>query len=169
MIAVDELRTERLVLRPVSLDHLEGYAAMFADPEVTRFIGDGSTATLEESREWIETSIDRNARLGWDMRTVRTQEGSFVGRCGIAVRDLDNGTEHEIAYALARKHWGRGYATEAASAVRDRALSEGRRRLISLVAHDTEASARGATKLGMLPERDLDLHGWTCTMFSLER
>jgi RimJ/RimL family protein N-acetyltransferase len=169
VIAVDELRTERLILHPVSIDDLDDYAAMFRDPHVVRFLGDGSTATLEETREWIETSLDRNARLGWDMRTVRTHDGSFVGRCGIAVRELDHGTEHEIAYALALEHWGLGYATEAASAVRDRALSEGRRRLISLVAHENAASARVATKVGMQPERDVEFHGRTCTMFAWER
>ncbi|HYG73098.1 MAG TPA: GNAT family N-acetyltransferase [Actinomycetota bacterium] len=166
---MDEIRTERLVLRPVALDDLDDYAAMFANPEVMRFIGDGTTATLEESREWVSTSVERNARLGWDMRTLRRTDGTFVGRCGIAIRDLDHGTEHEIAYALARGHWGSGYATEAASAVRDHALAGGRRRLISLVAHDNAASARVATKVGMVPERDVEFHGWTCTMFALER
>jgi hypothetical protein len=41
--------------------------------------------------------------------------------------------------------------------------------LISLVAHDNAASARVATKVGMVPERDVAFHGWTCTMFALER
>jgi [ribosomal protein S5]-alanine N-acetyltransferase len=166
---VDELRTERLVLQPVALDDLDDYAAMFADPEVMRFIGDGTTATLEETGEWIRVSIERNARLGWDMRTVRRRDRTFVGRCGIAVRDLDHGAEHEIAYALAREHWGSGYATGAASVVRDHALAGGRRRLISLVAHDNAASARVATKVGMVAERNVEFHGWTCTMFALER
>lgn len=166
---MDALRTERLVLRPVAFDDLDDYAAIFADLEVMRFIGDGTTATLEETGGWVEISVERNARLGWDMRTVRRTDGTFVGRCGIAIRDLDHGTEHEIAYALAREHWRFRYATEAASAVRDHALASGRRRLISLVAHDNAASARVATKIGMAPERDVEFHGWTCTMFALER
>jgi ribosomal-protein-alanine N-acetyltransferase len=165
----DELRTERLTLRPVALEDLEDYVAMFADPEVVRYLGDGSTATPDEAREWIETSLERNERLGWDMRTVRLHDGTFVGRCGIAVRELDDGVEREIAYALARERWANGYATEAATAVRDRALAAGARRLISLVAHGNGGSASVATKVGMAPERDVDFHGRTCTVYVLER
>ena len=166
----DELRTERLTLRPVALEDLDGYAAMFADPEVVRFLGDGTTATREESLEWIGTSIERNASLGWDMRTVRTHDGAFVGRCGVAIRELADGVvEREIAYAFAREHWGRGFATEAATVVRDHELGAGTRRLVSLVAHGNDGSARVATKLGMAPEREVEFHGRPCTVFALER
>ena len=165
----DALRTERLTLRPVALEDLDGYAAMFADPEVVRFLGDGTTATHEESREWVETSIARNVSEGWSMRTLRTHDGTFVGRCGIAVRELGDSVEREIAYALAREHWGKGYATEAATAVRDRELEAGARRLVSLVAHGNAGSQRVATKLGMTPERDVEFHGRVCTVFALER
>ena len=166
---MDELRTERLVLRPVSLEDLDDYVALFADPEVVRYLGDGATATAEESREWVETSLERNASLGWDMRTVRTHDGAFIGRCGIAVRELDAGVEREIAYALARERWGRGFASEAATAVRDHALAGGgERRLISLVAHGNVASERVATKLGMRFERDVEFHGRTCKLLALE-
>ena len=165
----DELRTERLTLRPVSLEDLDGYSAMFADPEVVRFLGDGTTATPEESLGWIETSLERNERLGWDMRTVRLHDGTFVGRCGIAVRELDHAVEREVAYALARERWGNGYATEAATAVRDRELAAGTRRLVSLVARGNDASAGVATKLGMRPEREVEFHGRVCTVFALER
>jgi ribosomal-protein-alanine N-acetyltransferase len=166
---VDELRTERLVLRPVSLADLEDHVALFADAEVVRYLGDGATATPEESREWVERSLERNASLGWDMRTVRTIDGAFVGRCGIAVRELDSGVEREIAYALARERWGQGFATEAATAVRDHALASGAgRRLISLVAQGNTASERVARKLGMRFEREVGFHGRTCKLLALE-
>jgi RimJ/RimL family protein N-acetyltransferase len=166
---VGALRTERLELRPVAPEDLEDYIAMYADPEVVRYLGDGAVATPKESAEWLERTWKRNANEGWDMRTVRLGNGTFVGRCGIAMRDLDGAIEHEVAYAFAREHWGHGYATEAATAVRDHALAtRGVRRLISLVARGNTASERVATKLGMAHERDVEFHGRTCSVFALE-
>ncbi len=68
---MDELRTERLVLGPLVPEDLEHYAALYADPDVVRFIGDGTVSTREESAEWLERTLRRNAVEGWDMRTVR--------------------------------------------------------------------------------------------------
>jgi ribosomal-protein-alanine N-acetyltransferase len=165
----DELRTERLTLRPVALSDLEDYVALYADPEVVRYIGDGETATADDSRDWVERTLRRNASEGWDMRTVRLHDGAFVGRCGIAVHEVEGRPEDEVGYILARERWGNGYATEAATAVRDRALARGARRLVALVAHGNAASERVATKLGMRFERDVEFHGRPTKLFALER
>jgi RimJ/RimL family protein N-acetyltransferase len=167
---LEEIRTERLVLRPISREDLDAYAAMFADPEVVRFIGDGTVATRDESVEWIERSIERNANEGWDMRSVLLlDEGVVIGRCGIAVREIDGRTEHEVGYLFGRALWGWGYATEAAVAMRDRALGElGLSRLIALIQHGNAASKRVARKLGMAYERDVEFHGRTVELHALE-
>lgn len=170
MTDVGEIRTERLVLRPIAREDLDAFAAMFADPEVVRFIGDGTAATRAESVEWIERSLERNANEGWDMRSVLlADEGVVIGRCGIAVRAIDGRTEHEVGYLFERSHWGRGYATEAAVAVRDRALGElGLSRLISLIQHGNMASKGVARKLGMTYERDVEFHGRSVELHALE-
>ncbi|HJS25809.1 MAG TPA: GNAT family N-acetyltransferase [Actinomycetota bacterium] len=170
MTDVEEIRTERLLLRPIARKDLDAFAAMFADPEVVRFIGDGTVATPDESAEWIEVSIDRNEAQGWDMRSVLLAEGdAAIGRCGIAVRAIEGRTEREVAYLFAREHWGKGYATEAATAVRDRALGElGLSRLIALIDHGNEASKGVARKLGMSYERDVEFHGRTVELHALE-
>ena len=170
MTDVGEIRTERLVLRPVAREDLDAFAAMFADPEVVRFIGDGTVATREESAEWVEVSIARNEAEGWDMRSVLLAGGgAAIGRCGIAVRGIEGRTEHEVAYLFDRAHWGRGYATESATAMRDRALGElGLSRLIALIDHGNEASRGVAGKLGMAYERDVEFHGRTVELHALE-
>ncbi|MFB3738883.1 MAG: GNAT family N-acetyltransferase [Candidatus Velamenicoccus archaeovorus] len=47
------LETDRLTLRAFAPDDLDDVAAMYADPEVVRFIGDGTAATREGSAEWL--------------------------------------------------------------------------------------------------------------------
>jgi RimJ/RimL family protein N-acetyltransferase len=167
---VEEIRTERLVLRPIAREDLDAFAAMFADPEVVRFIGDGTVASRDESAEWIETSLARNAFDGWDMRSVLLAgSGGVIGRCGLAVRGIEGRTEHEVVYLFGRAHWGKGYATEAATAMRDRALGGlGLSRLIALVDHGNEASKGVARKLGMAYERDVEFHGRVVELYALE-
>jgi RimJ/RimL family protein N-acetyltransferase len=166
----DEIRTERLVLRPIVREDLDAFAEMFADPEVVRLIGDGSVATRGESAEWIDLSIERNEVEGWDMRSVlRAGDDRVIGRCGIAVRAIGDTTEHEVAYLFARQHWGRGYATEAATAMRDRALGDlGLSRLIALIDHGNVASKAVARRLGMAYERDVDFQGRMVELHSLQ-
>jgi ribosomal-protein-alanine N-acetyltransferase len=167
---VKEIRTERLVLRPIAREDLDAFAAMFADPEVVRFIGDGTVATRDESAGWIEASLARNAYEGWDMRSVLLADvGEVIGRCGLAVRGIEGRTEHEVAYLFERRHWGRGYATEAATAMLDRGLGElGLSRLIALIDHGNEASKGVARKLGMTYEREVEFHGRTVELYALE-
>jgi RimJ/RimL family protein N-acetyltransferase len=163
------LTTERLALQLLAPEDLDDYVALYADPQVVRFIGDGQTATREESADRIARTLHRNAELGWEMRTVRLHDGTFVGRCEIARHELDHGIEHEVGYILARQHRGRGYATEAATTVRDHAVGElGLRRLVALVADGNDASVRVAGKLGMRYERDVTFHDRPVRMYALE-
>jgi len=168
--SVTEIATERLILRPIVPEDTEPFARMVADPEVVRFIGDGTTATLEETREWVERSIRRNASGGFDKRTVvLAEDGSVIGWCGIAVWTIDGVVERELGYVLAREHWGRGFATEAATAMRDHALSTfGQRRLIALIHPDNAASRRVAGKLGFAFERLAPFHRRTVELHALE-
>ncbi|MEP6909639.1 MAG: GNAT family N-acetyltransferase [Actinomycetota bacterium] len=163
------LETERLILRRLEPTDLEDLAPYFADPEVVRFLG-GKTRTREEVAATIAHFIRVFDLDGIGQLAVeRREDGVVVGRCGILVWETDpwqhlakaeatKATETEIGYALGRPHWGRGYATEAATAVRDYALAElGEERLIALIHKDNVASRGVAEKLGMAYEREVEL------------
>jgi RimJ/RimL family protein N-acetyltransferase len=78
---------------------------------------------------------------------VRRVEGDFIGYCGLIV---GRGTfeEPEIAYELAQRAHGFGYATEAGRAVVEAAAVTGRKRLWATVRHWNSASFRVLEKLG---------------------
>jgi RimJ/RimL family protein N-acetyltransferase len=142
---------------------------MLGNPEVMRFLG-GETVPAEDVPAAVQKWIDR-----WELNGVgpfvleRRNDGTFVGRAGILVWDTRTWTQGsfaaagqhaqpEIGWALARAHWGNGYATEAALAVRDWARRErGFDRLISLIAPDNVASQRVAERLGAQPTETVDL------------
>ena len=83
------LETERLVLRPLSLDDLDALAPFFADPDVMRYMG-GKTLTRVET----EASIAR--MVGWfeadgfgQLAVVRKDDGDLLGRCGILIWETE--------------------------------------------------------------------------------
>ncbi len=162
--------TSRLLLRPVQPEDLDAFAPMYADPEVMRYVGVRTTSTREETAAWLDRTIARNELEGWDMRTVVLREPeTVIGRCGIAIHLVEKEPEHEVAYMLSRAHWGLGYATEAATAMRDHALGTlGLHRLIALIDHGNEASKGVAGKLGMAFERNVWFHGREVELFALE-
>ncbi|WP_225793083.1 GNAT family N-acetyltransferase [Streptomyces aculeolatus] len=112
-----ELRTDRLVLRRWRDSDLEPWAALNADPDVREHLGDLLTrAESDASVARFQADLDRRG-FGWWAVEVRAT-GEFVGFAGLD--PVDDGmpfTGVEIGWRLARRAWGRGYATEAARAV----------------------------------------------------
>ena len=112
--------TERLILRPLTRDDLDAYAALNADAEVARYLGSGRTRTRDETLAEIDFVFGAYDEHGYGLwATVKRDDGTFLGRCGLLNWRLDDCDEVEVAYALLREHWGHGYATEAAQAVRE--------------------------------------------------
>ena len=164
------LETERLLLRLPEVHDLEGYAAVFGDPEVVEFLG-MAPQTLEENLAGIQ-----RMRHHWDRHgiglfsVVRKSDERLLGRVGFLLwdperwvsamrEDLDGELETEIGWTVGSEHWGRGYATEAAIACRDWALGElGLTRLVSVIAPGNTGSIRVAAKIGETLERE-DLPG----------
>ena len=100
------IETERLLIRPFTVDDSEDLLAIWSDPANERFIG----ATPPESIDDLRAGIERGMPWGvWERET-----GELVGDCGLFFDDGHGAWE--LAYGFRRDRWGRGYATEAARA-----------------------------------------------------
>ena len=128
------IETERLLLRLPEPGDAEAVAEHISDPEVMRYIG--TTGTLADAVERIG-----QMRRAWDedgfggFVVVRRDNGDVVGRVGLLAwdprtwhhatrREIGDDAEVELGWTLGRAAWGQGFATEAATAVRDWALRE---------------------------------------------
>jgi RimJ/RimL family protein N-acetyltransferase len=169
------IETDRLLLRPPRPDDAADLAVAYADAEVVRYIGDGSTGTRADVEEAIETWLERWKSWGLGFFSLeRREDGRVLGRAGFLRWDPETwqigGTETELGWLLAREHWGEGYATEAALALRDWALGDhGLTRLISLIQHENVRSIRVAEKLGERYERDVEVRGKPSRLYAVER
>lgn len=161
--------TPRLVLRRFTPADLDFLAALFADPEVMRFsLG---VRDREVSRLWLENVIASYADNGWGHWAVVTRDdGRLIGFCGLWTVDVDGRDEVELAYRLTPSSWGRGLATEAASAARDAGFGHyGLERLVSLIDADNVASWRVAEKVGMRYERDVEVWEQRLRLYAIHR
>jgi RimJ/RimL family protein N-acetyltransferase len=169
------IETERLLLRKPAPDDAPGLLEAFGDPAAMRYIGDGSTTDLAGSEQAVVRWLER-----WDAWSIgmfvleRTEDSRVLGRAGFLRWDPETweigGTETEIGWGLAREHWGHGYATEAAVALRDWAFDErGLTRLISLIQPENLPSIRVAERLGERYERDVEVRGNRTRLYSLTR
>lgn len=177
-----ELETERLVLRPLALDDLDTLAGFFADPETMRHIATGATFDLEESRASLERMMKGFETNGFGQLAVeRKNDGALIGRSGLQVWDPETWepvllpeapgpVEIEVGYLLGRDFWGQGYATEAATAVRDWALANLELdRLIALIQRGNERSAGVARKLGMEPDGEIEMFARRVTVYAVRK
>ena len=164
------IETERLALRRLTMDDLDALAAIYRDPDVRRYIPEG-TLTYAQTKEELEWIIDvYYGEYGFGLwATVHKETDEFIGRCGLLPWTIDGRSEVEVAYLLARRYWGRGLATEAARAILVYGFEELQfSRLISLIDPANVASVNVAVKIGMSLEREAEIDGEPTLVYSAE-
>ncbi|MEZ5894745.1 MAG: GNAT family N-acetyltransferase [Parvularculaceae bacterium] len=164
VIPVPLVETERLVLRGRGLQDFPAIAAMWADPDVARFVG-GKPRPEEES--WSKFLRDAGlwGHLGygyWVMEEKAT--GQVIGEIGFAdyMRDMTPSLKGlpEFGYALSAAAHGKGYATEAGRAAvvwGDDNLAGAR--MACIINPDNGPSLRVAEKCGFEITGRTDYHG----------
>jgi [ribosomal protein S5]-alanine N-acetyltransferase len=166
---VYSLQTERLILRPFRSEDLDVFAAFFANEGFMRF------STRVFSRERTAEFI--NKVTGWDREglpsqfvvTIRESEAP-IGYCGFLHQEVDGILEIEIGYRLHPDYWNKGFATEAARAVRDHGFSKlNLNRAISLIHPGNSASRKVAEKNGMTLEKETTFKGFPTQVFAISR
>jgi RimJ/RimL family protein N-acetyltransferase len=147
------IETERAILRPHRYADFDAYAAMWSDPQVTRFIG-GRPRTREES--WIRFLRHAGiwSMLGYGFWALEDKETSdFVGEAGLhdLKRDMQPSIEGlpEAGWALASSFQGKGLASEIVHRVlawADEGLEDAK--TVCIIHPDHAASIRIAVKCG---------------------
>lgn len=149
-MTVEQLLTPRLLLRPWDQADVPTMAAIYADPKVGEWVG--GVIGIGETESRIQASARHWQERGFGVWAVEEQaSGRLVGRTGFTHWDEWTASPHdaEIGWTFSSAVWGRGYATEAASA----ALSWARRRsdlrqIISIAVPHNRRSRRVMEKLG---------------------
>jgi RimJ/RimL family protein N-acetyltransferase len=143
------LETERLLSRPWNDDDRPAFIALTEDPEVMRYIHGGLPFSDEEVDEWFSRQSRQMREHDVCMGAlIEKASGDLVGITG--VQPLGTTGDLEIGWWLARRVWGRGYATEAGGAAMRHVLETlGLPRAVAIIHPDNEPSKRVVARLGM--------------------
>ncbi|WP_335808450.1 GNAT family N-acetyltransferase [Halobacillus litoralis] len=152
--------TRRLKFRKYNDEDFEYLFSLLSDPEMVRYIGDGNTKDEKSTNNflnWIYSTYDVGTDTGL-MVLENKEDNTQIGHAGLVPQTVDGAEEIEIGYWVSRKHWGKGYATEAAKALKEYGLIDlGENRLVSLIQPNNMPSRKVANKIGMDFDKEIVL------------
>jgi ribosomal-protein-alanine N-acetyltransferase len=163
------LETERLVLRTMVADDLDDLLGIFGDPVVMAAFRQ-APLDREQVRRWLERNLDHQRKHGYGLFAVCLKaDDRLIGNCGLELMDVSGEQVAELGYDFRRDYWNRGYATEAACAVRDFAFGTlCLPRLVSLIQPGNPASERVAQKAGLKRTGRIEREGRTYLLYEIE-
>jgi RimJ/RimL family protein N-acetyltransferase len=152
------LETQRLLLADWQPQDWLAFRPIATDPDVMRHIGTGEPWPDARIQSFVRLQIEQSGRLGFCLWKLlpRAPEasGAPIGFCGL--QPLSGTPDIEIGWWLAKACWGRGLATEAATAVLRFGFEHiGLNRIVAIAQPANRASVRIMEKLGMHFECDL--------------
>lgn len=117
-----------------------------------------STKNENETREWIDWTLNNYAKYGVGLWIVEDKAtGDFLGQCGIVPQEVDGEIKMEIGFLFVRRAWGKGYATEAATACKKFGFEQlNESEMISLVDVHNTPSSKVAERIGMSVKKKIN-------------
>jgi RimJ/RimL family protein N-acetyltransferase len=160
--------TERLTFREMHDADLDLMAGLLGDARVLWVYP--RPWTRDEVARWIRRAESEYRERGFGLWIIEEREtGAFVGECGLTQQVFAGTVEVEVGYQLRPESWGRGLATEAASACIDFARDvAGLARVVALIDPRNDASKRVAAKIGLRWERDVEVPGKTLGVYAID-
>lgn len=165
------LETERLVVRPYREADATALHEVFGSPEVMKWTPSPPSKNVAETVERLARTMAFTARqppgLGlWALELKESAE--FLGQVGLFPVE-GKGPEVEVAYELAPRVWGHGYATEAARALIEYGFDELQlRRIVALILPANARSRNVASKCAMTLEGPGRFYGLELVVYARE-
>lgn len=144
---VGVIETERLIIRPISIEDAYDVFEWASDPVVNKYMPYPLHKEVDQAQEWINSLQDKN-----EFVFCLKNSGEVIG--GGSMSYKEEFQAYELGYNLKKKHWGFGYATEASKAMIQWAYENlGARNFFSRHANENRASGNVIRKCGFQFER----------------
>lgn len=164
----ERIETERLILRPMNCEDIESVYEMRRDKEIMRFIREPVT-DQREAENWINLISSRwtKDRIGF-CSLIEKESGKFAGWCGLW--QLKESGEIEVGYAITKKFWGKGYASESAEAFLEYGFNElNLEKIVAVARPENAASRRVMEKIGMQFDYTGEFYGRDLVHYSITK
>jgi len=167
---IPTLETERLILRAFTVDDIEALAGIHGDAETMRYLGGVADASLLGAHEKILAYLGHWHTNGYGRwAVVEKSSGRMIGRTGFLHAPVE-WPGNELGWTFLRAMWGKGFATEAATAARDFGFEKiGMSRVFSMIHPDNTPSQAVAKRLGESPWQPFTFRGTESMLWAVTR
>ncbi len=168
MNPIKVLETKRLYLRRMTVEDAENAYLLNLDPEVIQYTGDDSFESIEVAREFLMNYRHYDEYDFGRWAVIAKDSDEFLGWCGLKYTPELN--EYDIGFRFFKKHWNKGYATEAAHACIE--LGFNHYKLTNIVGRarkENIGSIRVLEKIGLTYFGNFDFDGNEGVIYAIKR
>jgi RimJ/RimL family protein N-acetyltransferase len=162
----EAFETDRLILRPLSMDDFDAYANAHADPDVSAYLSlEGTPFDRVLAFRSMCTFIGHATLRGYThWALIERSSGNWIGRAGLW--NPEGWPGPEVGWTLTRSAWGKGYATEAARFTMQYAKERLQLREVHCIVHPkNQRSIRVAERLGLAQVGTHAIGALTCNHY----
>lgn len=159
--------TDRLLLRELNFSDAENFYKLNSDPDVVQFTGDNKFTSVKAAKIFLENYIEYE-KYGYGRWAVLSKtDDKFLGWCGLKYNEEQM---VDLGFRFFKKHWGNGFATEAAKGCLNYGFSELHlETIVGRALKKNIASIKVLEKIGMTHWKDSVCHGnQKCAYFKIE-
>lgn len=160
--------TERLKLRQFDASDAQWFFQLNNDPEVIKYTGDPPFESIHAAEAFLR-KYDQYEKHGYGRwAVVEKGSGEVLGWCGL--RYVASMGETDLGFRFFRKHWGRGFATEAALACLKHGFEQlNLQKIIGRSMVFNSASIRVLEKIGMRKVGEVEFDEHPGLLFEMTR
>ncbi len=150
--------TERLFLRPSTLQDAPFVLKLLNTPKWLKNIGDRNVKSIADAEQYIKDKmLPQLERLGFgNYFVIRKSDGVTIGSCGLYDRDGLEGVD--IGFAFLPEYEGKGYGYESAAKIKEAAFNEfGITKIGAITIRENIASQKLIEKLGLTFQKMVNL------------
>jgi len=152
---METIESERLFLRPLTLEDAEFILQLLNTDGFIKYIGDRNVRTIEQAKDYLLNGPLKSYKVngfGLSLAELKTDR-TPVGMCGLLKRDyLDHA---DIGFAFLPDHTGKGYAYEIAKEIIHYGLNELQmKKIFAIVLSENSSSIKLLKKLGFRYEKN---------------
>ena len=155
---IPTIETDRLILRPINKDDTNDiFECWMQDQEVSKYMWWKASNDIFEAHKFVHFELQQIENEKWNRWIIILKETqNIIGTCLVFFNEDDEESHWDVSYNLGKKHWGKGYITEAMKVVMNYAETKlGMNKCITTYAKANKSSANVLHKLGFKDVKDI--------------
>ncbi|MCE3227977.1 MAG: hypothetical protein K0S32_2528 [Bacteroidetes bacterium] len=169
----DNLETPRLITRKLEETDRDTLVEFFSDKDCTEFLSRVMVDNdpVATSERWIAKQLGRYSENRYGLQVlIEKRTGDFIGQCGLLAQEVNGVKELEVGYHIFKKHWGKGYAPEAAMRFMKYAFDNGLAdSVISIIHVDNIKSQKVALKNGLKKDKVIRYNNLDVVVYRMDK